>query len=424
MANVIGDSADPKIAAITGKHTKNGIGVSAISEQGLAIRAEAKKDAAMFASSVEGVGIDARSSKSTGLTASSEQGIGIEAGSIKNKGLYAHSVDAVGIDAKSTNSIGIEAASTKNTGLYAHSVEGVGIDARSTKSTGLTASSEQGIGIEAGSIKNKGLYAHSVDGVGIDARSTNSIGIQCEGKDYAGVFNGNIEIRGIVKRYDPEGTGRIYVKNSKNYIGVSLSCGNDAATLTFGGLGSRVRSTINMWDQNDKPAIALKANNGGLIEVSNENGEDTIKIDGNTGDIIFLNADCAEDFEISESEQVEAGTVMTLNDVGKLEKVKHPYDKRVAGVVSGAGDLKPGLVLGRQPGRADCLPIALIGRVHCKVDANHGSIEVGDLLTTSSTPGHAMKAIDPARSFGAVIGKALRPLKTGRGIIPILVALQ
>jgi hypothetical protein len=49
---------------------------------------------------------------------------------------------------------------------------------------------------------------------------------------------------------------------------------------------------------------------------------------------------------------------------------------------------------------------------------------VGDLLTTSDTPGHAMKTIDPLKAFGAVIGKALTPMDAGRGLIPILVALQ
>ena len=35
-----------------------------------------------------------------------------------------------------------------------------------------------------------------------------------------------------------------------------------------------------------------------------------------------------------------------------------------------------------------------------------------------------MKAGDPLLAFGAVLGKALRRLKSGRGLIPILVALQ
>ena len=65
-----------------------------------------------------------------------------------------------------------------------------------------------------------------------------------------------------------------------------------------------------------------------------------------------------------------------------------------------------------------------MGKVYCKADALFGPIQVGDLLTTSSMPGHAMKASDPAKAFGAVIGKALGSLKAGTGLIPIIVALQ
>jgi hypothetical protein len=65
-----------------------------------------------------------------------------------------------------------------------------------------------------------------------------------------------------------------------------------------------------------------------------------------------------------------------------------------------------------------------MGKVYCWVDAVSGAIQVGDLLTTSPTPGHAMKAIDRERAFGAVIGKALRPWVEGRGLIPVLLALQ
>jgi hypothetical protein len=58
------------------------------------------------------------------------------------------------------------------------------------------------------------------------------------------------------------------------------------------------------------------------------------------------------------------------------------------------------------------------------VDADYAAIDVGDLLTASPTAGHAMKASDPTRSFGTVIGKALRAIPCGRGLIPILVTLQ
>jgi hypothetical protein len=65
-----------------------------------------------------------------------------------------------------------------------------------------------------------------------------------------------------------------------------------------------------------------------------------------------------------------------------------------------------------------------MGKVFCQVDAGYGPVAAGDLLTTSPTPGHAMKARDRERAFGSVLGKALRPLSTGRGLVPILVTLQ
>jgi len=115
---------------------------------------------------------------------------------------------------------------------------------------------------------------------------------------------------------------------------------------------------------------------------------------------------------------------MCLDADGAVRPSTSPYDKRVAGVVSGAGDYKPGIVLDRQNGRGDRAPLALVGKVYCKVDANYAPIEIGDLLTTSATAGHAMKALDSAKAFGAVIGKALRPMEGGQGLIPVLIALQ
>jgi hypothetical protein len=143
-----------------------------------------------------------------------------------------------------------------------------------------------------------------------------------------------------------------------------------------------------------------------------------------TGDIRLVNADCAEDFDISGGKEIEPGTVTVLNQEGALQQSQEAYDKRVAGVVSGAGGYRPGITLDKQQSQDNRIPVALLGKVYCKVDAKYSPVEVGDLLTTSSTPGHAMKAADPLKAFGAVLGKALRPLKEGQGLIPILVALQ
>lgn len=143
-----------------------------------------------------------------------------------------------------------------------------------------------------------------------------------------------------------------------------------------------------------------------------------------SGDIRLVNADCAEHFDITGERSVEPGTVMIIDDTGGLQHSERPYDKRVAGVIAGAGNYRPAIILDNQNSSSRRQPIALIGKAYCKVDAQYSPVEVGDLLTTSPTPGHAMKADDPLKAFGAVIGKALGPLREGLGMIPILIALQ
>ena len=161
--------------------------------------------------------------------------------------------------------------------------------------------------------------------------------------------------------------------------------------------------------------------NGNLTQVSGDANFANVTV---SEDIVMANADCAEDFDVSGADKVEPGTVMVLGNEGALSESQQAYDKRVAGVISGAGDYKPGIVLDKQRTQGNRQPIALMGKVFCKVDAQFGAIGVGDLLTTSPTPGHAMKTTDPLKAFGAVIGKALRPLPAGQGLIPILIALQ
>jgi len=70
------------------------------------------------------------------------------------------------------------------------------------------------------------------------------------------------------------------------------------------------------------------------------------------------------------------------------------------------------------------VPVALMGKAFVWVDADRSPVRVGDMLTTSSTPGHAMAVTDTSRAFGAVIGKALTPLKSGRGLVKVFVAAR
>lgn len=93
----------------------------------------------------------------------------------------------------------------------------------------------------------------------------------------------------------------------------------------------------------------------------------------------------------------------------------------------GAASYKSGIITDKQnidKTKKMRTSLALVGKVFCKVDTSYAPIEVGDLLTTSDTIEHAMKAMDRSKAFGAVIGKALGSIKKGQSLIPSLVSLQ
>jgi len=152
------------------------------------------------------------------------------------------------------------------------------------------------------------------------------------------------------------------------------------------------------------------------------NGTTTTKVLTITG-----GADIAESFNINTDNRVTPGMVLSIDgdNPGRLKISEHAYDHSVAGIVSGAGGIKTGMMMGQAGSIADgSHPVALTGRVYCLADASRAQIEPGDLLTTSDMPGYAMKVMDHDRAAGAIIGKAMTPLKQGRGMILVLVSLQ
>ena len=140
---------------------------------------------------------------------------------------------------------------------------------------------------------------------------------------------------------------------------------------------------------------------------------------------ILGGADFAEPFEVQEG-KVEEGSVVVIDaqTPGRLRLSREAYDKRVAGVVSGANGVRPGITLKQEGVLEHGEMVALTGRVYVKATAVNGAIEPGDMVTTSDTPGHAMKATDAQRRQGAVLGKAMSGLKGGRGMVLVLVTLQ
>ena len=136
-------------------------------------------------------------------------------------------------------------------------------------------------------------------------------------------------------------------------------------------------------------------------------------------------ADLAEPFQMSAT-GIPQGSVVIIDEdhPGQLKLSEHAYDTRVAGIVSGARGIHPGIALEQIGAREGSQNVALSGRVYVLADAASAAIKPGDLLTTSDTPGHAMKVSDPARGPGTILGKAMTPLREGRGWVLALVSLQ
>jgi hypothetical protein len=330
-----------------------------------------------------------------GVSGSSNSGDGVSGTSLSGSGVSGTSQSSSGVDGSSTEGPGVSGSSEKSNGVWGTSklLAGVLGIAESTGKAGVKGSSSQGSGITPPSAC--GVWGESHDGCGVFGASDTFDGVHGESQSaqHAGVSGINNSGGPGVWASSSSFDGVSGRSQSTQHAGVAAV--NDSGGQTAFGLWAR-----------GSPAGHFE----GDVEV--------------TGDIRLLNQDCAEDFDVSEHMTLEAGTVVVLADRGSVEQCGRSYDKRVAGVVSGAGAFRPAIVLGRLASTRKRVPIALMGKVYCKVDAKYSAIEVGDLLTTSPTPGHAMKASDPSMAFGTVIGKALRCLSEGCGLIPVLVSLQ
>ena len=137
-------------------------------------------------------------------------------------------------------------------------------------------------------------------------------------------------------------------------------------------------------------------------------------------------SDLAEPFEITKDGKLPTGSVVVIDDQnpGKLVLAYKAYDKKVAGVVSGAGGVNPGITLHQDGVMEGNQLVALAGRAYVKACTVNGVIQPGDLLTSSSIPGYAMKATNKRKRQGAVIGKAMSGLDEGEGLVLVLIQPQ
>jgi hypothetical protein len=323
----------------------------------------------------------------TGNVFINDGGKGVEGHSQNGFGVYGHSEIGRGVVARSDTNYGLRASSNTLSAARCTSVAGVGVEGESQGAApGVVGSSASGNGVEGRASTGTGVLGTSSNGPGIHGIGRTS--------GVLGESNTRHGIEGISKSKTGAGVAGDHKNGGTGVAGVSNS--------GFGVFGKSDSGHAGFF-QGDVFVT-------GVLGVGK--------------DIVLSNGDCAEDFDVA-LDDIEPGMVMVLGDDESLHQSSKAYDKRVAGVVSGAGKFKPGIILDKQPSSiVNRRPIALLGKVYCKVDADLGSIEVGDMLTTSSTKGHAMKANDPLKAFGSIIGKALKPLLSGKDLIPILVALQ
>jgi hypothetical protein len=308
-----------------------------------------------------------------------------------------------------------------------------------------------------------GVYARATgaSGYGIWARSDNGDGLYARtyaANEHAGYFTTSVG-GGL--------PGAAVYTRTTNAAGIALWAHNDsasnndaAAVLSNDGYGDLLKGfggnagedefriqndgTLIIYNGNHTRTIQLDpsesgAADGSQITLYDSDGNVTIEIDGDfNGDgrvttqelQITGGSDLSEQFDIHSIRDdlvPVPGMVVSIDpeNPGDLIVSSQDYDRKVAGIISGAGGVKPGMLMGQRGSKADGInPVALTGRVFCLADASFGAIETGDLLTTSNTPGHAMKVIDHGRASGATLGKAMNSLKEGRGLVLVLVSLQ
>jgi hypothetical protein len=338
-----------------------------------------------------------------------------------------------GVFGRSTNNAGVAGESQAFHAVFglSHDPNNAGVfggnDAGKGTGFGVAGSCDTNIGVAGDSKSGTGVRGTSQTGTGVLGTSTavgvhgtGRIGVRGESPTYQGVSGWSHDNAGVVGEsqtfhavfgisHDPNNAG-VFGTNDGKGFGVSGSSATNVGVTGDSESGTGVRGV-------SQTGIGVYGQGGYLA--GSFHGDVEV-----TGDIRLTNADCAEEFSIATDAKAGPGWVMIFDEHAKLRPCSAPYDRRVAGVVSGAGNYRPALILDRQPGEADRLPVALLGKVNCQVDADFAPVAIGDLLTTSARPGHAMKAVDAQRAFGAVIGKAMQSLASGQGLIAILVALQ
>jgi hypothetical protein len=100
-------------------------------------------------------------------------------------------------------------------------------------------------------------------------------------------------------------------------------------------------------------------------------------------DIVFTGGDCAEQFDSMGGAIIEPGTLLIIDPCGALKESEGAYDKKVVGVVAGAGHYRPAMVLDNVPSETTRVVVSLMGRgIHQLSNSEQGSCQ--ELLSCKS----------------------------------------
>ena len=214
------------------------------------------------------------------------------------------------------------------------------------------------------------------------------------------------------------GNRRIYMNAQSDAVGSSME---------FHNMNNNRTIWVNTNGSADEPFIALYDNNGVQKSIwdSEVGGDSRLTIDEIS---ITGGSDFAENFDITHSDEkeIQAGMLVSINpnNDGQLNICSESYDHKLVGIISGAQGVEPGMMMGQKGSIANGeYPIALVGRVYVLIDESKGSIQAGDLLTSSDKAGYAMKVRKFKKAKGAIIGKALTATNE-EGYALVLVNLQ
>lgn len=303
------------------------------------------------------------------------------------------------------------ALSVTETGAFAVGIQGTGAFAGLNGSGNLvgvigSASAASGYGIDG---------TDSSSGVGVYGTSSSGIGVE-------GISSGNAAGGSFSSSSGP----------GLSATGGGTGVNNAALELQAASNGIAVYSQSNSSDAN---VVIANSGTGDFIRCFNGGNNMNFQVTANGTAVVKLlqilgGSDVAEPYRVGAAQNTapRPGMVVSIDPVcvGQMRVSTRAYDTTVAGILSGANGIRPGLTL-RQDAQSSggAMPVACTGHVWCLCDAGAGGpISAGDLLTTSNDPGYAMLAKDASRSRGSILGKAMSSLQSGKGYVLVLVTLQ